>query len=155
MDLLELLAPLLSLAIIVLIAWSVIVLARRWLWATLAGLTALLAAGVGLLWIAGEMGYAFDFQRNVVEFSSEEGQLCFVLGRALVALFAPAFLLVPFAQAENVARRPDDSEDPQTEKADAVRGPVGGQWPVLIGGYFVACAVWSMVLFSWLTGYAK
>jgi hypothetical protein len=34
-------------------------------------------------------------------------------------------------------------------------GPVGGQWFVALFGYFLACAVFSMVLYSWLTGIVK
>ncbi len=51
----------------------------------------------------------------------------------------PALPLVAIARAQN----------------GADTGPVGGQWVVVLFGYFMACAIFGMVLYSWLTGIVK
>jgi hypothetical protein len=75
-----------------------------------------------------------------MEFGSELGRWCFAVGWVSVVLGTPALPLVAFARAPN----------------GAVVGPdSGGQWFAVLFGYFMACAVFSMVLFSWLTGIVK
>jgi hypothetical protein len=74
-----------------------------------------------------------------MEFGSEIGRQCFGVGRLLLVLSIPALPLVGIARTRNGAHL----------------GPVGGQWFVALFGYFMACAIFSMVLYSWLTGIVK
>jgi hypothetical protein len=139
-DFVHLVAPVARLAAVPLIGYAVVRLARRWPWATLALLVALLALAAGALAYAGLDGYAVDVNTRRMTFGSEVGRWCFAIGGIGVTLGLPALLLVPFARARN----------------GTATGPVGGgQWFVVLFGYFMACAICGAVLYSLLTGIIK
>jgi hypothetical protein len=129
----------LRIALVPLVGWAVVQLARRWPRATLALLLALLAAGAGALGYAGHDGYSVDPDTREMGFGSEVGRWCFVGGATLVLFGVPALPLVAIARARN----------------GVVIGPVGGQWVPVLFGYFMACLIWGMVLYSGLTGIVK
>ena len=134
-----LLAALSQIALILLVGYAVVRLARRWPWATLTLLLALLAVAAGALGYAAQDGFSVRPDSRKMEFGSEVGRWCFAVGGVLMILGFPALPLVAIARAPN----------------GAGTGPVGGQWVVVLFGYFMACALFSMVLYSWLTGIVK
>ena len=135
----QLLAGLLRIAVVPLLGYAVVRFARRWPMTTLTHLLALLAGGIGALGYVAEDGFGFDLDSRKMEFGSEVGRWCFAVGGVLMILGFPALPLVAIARAPN----------------GAGTGPVGGQWVVVLFGYFMACAIFSMVLYTWLTGIGK
>jgi hypothetical protein len=135
----QLLAALARIALVPLVGYTVVRLARRWPWATFTLLLALLVVGVGSLGYAAQDGFSVDPASRKMAFGSDNGRWCLAVGGVLVILGTPALPLVAIARAPN----------------GAATGPVGGQWFVVLFGYFMACAIFSMVLYSWLTGIVK
>ncbi|MGE3806314.1 MAG: hypothetical protein AB7K24_16725 [Gemmataceae bacterium] len=138
-DITQLLAYAGRIALVPLIGYGVLRLGQRWPWGTLTLLFALIALGTGALTYVARDGFSIEPTSRRMEFGSELGSWCFVVGAVLVTLGCPALLLVPIARARNGERT----------------GPVGIQWVVVLMGYFVACAIFGMVLYSWLTAIVK
>ncbi len=138
-ELIQLLAAFARIALVPLLGYSVIWLARRWPWATLILLLVLLALGMAALGYAGQEGFRVDRDSRKMTFGSEIGRWCFAIGGAGVLLVLPALPLVAIARARN----------------GTTRGPVGGQWVVVLYGYFMACLFCSIALYSGLTGIVK
>ena len=138
-DLGELLLFVSRLALVPVAGYGVIGLARRWPRATMTLLLALIAAGAGGLSYAARDGLVVRPDSRKMQFHSDIGRSCFAVGALMVTLGVPALPLVAIARARN----------------GAARGPLGGQWMAAIFGYFMACAIFGMVLYSWLTGIVK
>jgi hypothetical protein len=138
-DVVQLLAAVLRIAVVPLAGYGVVRLARRWPWAALALLLALIAAGAGAVGYARHDGFIVHPDTRRAEFGSEAGRWCFAVGWVFLVLAIPALPLVAIARARN----------------GAGTGPVGGQWFVVLFGYFMGCAVFAAVLYSWLTGIVK
>jgi hypothetical protein len=138
-EIVQLLAALLRIAIVPLVGYAVVRLGRRWPGATLTLLLALIAVGAGALRYVAQDGFNVHTDSRKMEFVSEFGRWCFAVGGLLVILGVPALVLVAIAR----------------EKNGDVTGPVGGQRAVVLFGYFMACAIFGMVLYSWLTGIVK
>jgi hypothetical protein len=138
-ELVQALAALLRIALIPLLGYGIVRLARRWPRATLALLLAVVAAGAGALGSARHDGFNVSLETRKMTFQTEVGRWCFALGGLGVLLGLPALPLVAVARARH-------GED---------LGPVGVQWVAVLFGYFMACVVWGMVLYSLLTGIIK
>lgn len=135
----QLLAAFMRIALIPLLGYAIVRLARRWPRVTLALLLAALAAGAGALSYARQDGFHVPLDTRKMAFQSEAGRWCFAVGGVVVILGLPALPLVAIARSPN--------------GADV--GPVGVQWVVVLFGYFMACAICGMVLQSLLTGIIK
>jgi hypothetical protein len=134
-----LLASLLGLALIPLIGFSVVCLARRRPGIAVILLGAVMAAGAAAIGYAAAEGYGYQPALQRVEFASEAGRFSFDVGMVLLTLGCPAWLLVLVARTQN----------------GTTLGPRGVQWVIVLYGYWMACLVASMVLYSWLTGRVK
>jgi hypothetical protein len=137
--LLQVLAAVAGITVYPLVGYAVIRLAGRWPRATLALLLVAVAAGAGALGYARFDGFDVPLDTRRMTFRSEAGRWCFDAGWVAVILGVPALPLVAVARARNGERI----------------GPAGAQWVVVVFGYFMGCAVWGMVLYSWLTGIAR
>jgi hypothetical protein len=135
----SLLGALLRIAVIPLGGYLVLRCARRWPWVTACFLLVVVAAGIGTVTLAAHDGYRVRVDTRRMEFHSEIGRWCFAVGGLALILGPPALPLVAVARVRH----------------GAMIGPVGGQWAGALFGYFMACAIWSMVLYSWLTGIVK
>jgi hypothetical protein len=135
----QLLAAAMPVALIPLLGYAVVRLARRRPRATLTLLLLVVAAGVGALLYAWHDGFRVARDTRKMTFGSEAGRWCFGVGGVGVILGLPALPLVAIARARDGANM----------------GPVGPQWVVVLFGYFMACVIWSMVLYSLLTGIIK
>jgi hypothetical protein len=138
-EVVSLLASLSGIALVLLVGYAVVRLARRRPWATLTLLLALIGLGTGALIYAGQDGSRVDPISRKMEFGSLLGRWCFGVGGVLLILGIPALPLVIIARERN----------------GADTGPVGGQWAGVLFGYFIACGVFSAVLYSLLTGIVK
>ncbi len=135
----QLLAAFTRIALIPLLGYAVVRLSRRWPWAALALLLAVLAAGAGALGYAWQDGFRVSPDTRKLAFRSEAGRWWFAVGGVTVTLGLPALPLVAVARARN----------------GADIGPVGGQWAAVLAGYFMACVICGMALYSLLTGIIK
>jgi hypothetical protein len=135
----QLLTALLRIALVPLLGYVIVRLARRWPRATLALLLAGLAAGAGALSYAWQDGFRVSLDTRKMAFQSEAGRWCFAVGGMAVILGLPALPLVAVARARN----------------GADIGPVGVQWVAVLFGYVMACAMCGMMLYSLLTGIVK
>lgn len=138
-ELIQLLAALMRIALVPLLGYAILRLARRWPRATLALLLAIVAAGAGALGFAWHDGFRVPLNTRKMAFHSEAGRWCFAIGGVGVMLGLPALPLVIVARARN---------------GQAI-GPVGVQWVAVLFGYFMACAIWGMVFYSLVTGIVK
>lgn len=138
-ELASVLASLASIALVPLIGFAVVCLARRRPWTAAALVGVAVAAGAGAVGYAASEGYGYRPDVGRVEFVSEAGRRAFGVGMALLTLGCPAWLLVLAARTRN----------------GATLGPRGYQWVVALYGYWMACLICSMVLYSWLTGHVK
>jgi hypothetical protein len=135
----QLLAALMRIAFVPLVGYTVVRLARRRPRATVTLLLTLITVGAGALGYVAHDGFSVHADSRKMEFASEIGRWCFAVGGVLVILGVPALPLAAIARAQN----------------GEVTGPVGGQWVVVLIGYLMACAIFGMVLYSWLTGIVK
>ena len=135
----QLLAAFARIALVPLVGYGVVRLARRWPGATLTLLLVLIVIGaLALGYTLGE-GFRVDLNSRQMEFGSEIGRWCFAVGGVIVILGLPALPLVAIARLRN----------------GVDIGPVGGQWVGVLFGYFMACLFCSMALYSLLTGIVK
>jgi hypothetical protein len=100
---------------------------------------AFLTTGAGALSYAWHDGFSVAPETRKMAFQSEAGRWCFAAGGVAVVLGLPALPLVAIARARN---------------GEGV-GPVGAQWVAVLFGYFMACMLCGMVLYSLLTGIIK
>jgi hypothetical protein len=135
----QLLMAALPIGLVPLVGYTIVRLGRRRPQVTLTLLLALIAAGGGALGFVAQDGFSLRPDSRKLEFGSEVGRWCFAVGGALMVLGVPALPLVAIARARN----------------GEVVGPVGGQLAGVLFGYFMACAIFSMVLYTWLTGIGK
>jgi hypothetical protein len=135
----QLLAALMQIALIPLLAYAIVRLARRWPRATLALILAVVAVGAGALGYACHDGVSVPPDTRKMAFQSEMGRRCFAIGGVGVTLGLPALALVAVARSRN---------------GEAI-GPVGAQWVAVLFAYFMACVICGMVLYSLLTGIIK
>ncbi|MFL5242714.1 MAG: hypothetical protein ACJ8FY_11455 [Gemmataceae bacterium] len=138
-DFVQLLAAILPTALVPLLGYAIVRLARRWPRATLALLLAVVAGAAGALGYAWHDGFSVPPDTRKMAFQSDVGRWCFRLGGVGVTLGLPALPLVAVAR----------------ERKGADIGPVGAQWAAVLFGYFMACAICGMVLYSLLTGIIK
>jgi hypothetical protein len=138
-DIVPLLATLLRIVLIPLVGYAVVRLARRWPRMTLTLLLVFLAIGFGVLGYAWHNGFSVDPASRKMHFGSEIGRWSFAVGGVAVVLGVPALPLIAIARSRN----------------GATIGPVGPQWVVALFGYFIACLIFGMVLYSLLTGVIK
>jgi hypothetical protein len=138
-EVVPLLAALLRIALVPLVGYVVLRFARRWPGATLTLLLILLALGSAALGYAWHNGFSVDPASRKMHFGSQIGRWCFAAGGVAVVLGVPALPLIAVARARNGANM----------------GPVGPQWVVVLFGYFMACLIFGMVLYSLLTGVVK
>lgn len=138
-ELVELVTALIRIALIPLLGYAIVRLARRWPQATLALLLAVLATGVGALSYAWMDGFHVPPDTRKMAFQSGPGRWCFAVGGVTVILGLPALPLVAIARAPNGENM----------------GPVGPQWVAVLFGYSMACGICGMVLYSLLTGIIK
>lgn len=136
---LRLLAALLWFALIPLLGYAIVRLARCWPWATLVLLVAVVATGAGAVGYAGHDGFSVPPDTRKMVFHSEAGRWCFAIGGVGVSLALPALPLVAVARSRN----------------GLTIGPMGVQWVAVLFGYFMACVIWGMVFYSLLTGIIK
>jgi hypothetical protein len=135
----QLLAALMRIALIPLLGYAIVRLARRWPRATLTLLLAVVATGAAALGYARHNGFNVPLDTRKIAFQSETGRWCFAIGGVGVLLGLPALPLVAVARARNGEHI----------------GPLGGQWVAVLYGYFMACLIWSIALYSLLTGIVK
>jgi hypothetical protein len=138
-ELVQLLSALVRIALIPLLGYAIVRLARRWLRFPLALLLVVLATGAGALSYAWQDGFRVPLETRKMAFQSETGRWCFAIGGVTVILGLPALPLIAVARARN----------------GADIGPVGVQWVAVLFGYFVACGICSMAPYSLLTGIIK
>ena len=139
-DIGPLLLAVMRLAVVPVAGYAVLLLARRWPRCILILLLTLIALGAGAIAYCKHDNFVVLQDSRKLEFGSELGRWCFTVGALTEILCCPALPLVAMARAKN---------------GEEI-GPVsGGQWFVALFGYFMACAIFSMVLFSWLTGIVK
>ena len=138
-DYIQLLLAVGRIAIIPLVGYIVIRLARRWPRLTLALLLVLIAVGVSALCYAHIEGFSVNPTTRKMSFGSEVGRICYFVGGMLTILSVPALPLIAVARAKN----------------GSTIGPVKGEWIIALFGYFMACAIFGMVLYSWVTGIVK
>lgn len=138
-ELAELLTAVARIAVIPVIGYAVACLACRWPRVVLAVLALLIAAGAVALGYAASEGYSVDPTSRQMTFGSDSGRWCFAIGGTLLVLAVPGLPLVAMARAE----------------VAAAGAPARYQWVIALFGYFMACAIFGMVLYSWLTGIVK
>jgi hypothetical protein len=102
-------------------------------------LLAALAVGGGALVFAWQDGFSVSPETRKMVFQSEVGRWCFAVGGVAVTLGLPALPLVAVAR----------------ERKGELIGPIGVQWVIVLFGYFLACAICGMILYSLLTGIIK
>ena len=134
-----LLAALARIALIPLFGYAVVKIARGRPRTTLTLLLVLLVGGVVALSYTAQDGLRVDPDSRKMEFGSMSGRWCFTVGGVLAILTFPALPLVAIACSGD----------------GPVKGPVGAQWVAVLFGYFMACAIFGMVLYSFLTGIVK
>jgi hypothetical protein len=130
---------LLRIALVPLLGYCIVRLARRWPRGTLILLLAALAVGVGALVFAWHGGFSVSPDTRKMEFQSQAGRWCFAVGGVAVTLGLPALPLIAVAR----------------ERKGETIGPTGVQWVIVLFGYFLACAICGMILYSLLTGIIK
>jgi hypothetical protein len=126
-------------ALVPLLGYCIVRLARRWPRGALILLLAALAVGGGALVFAWHEGFRVSPETRKMVFQSETGRWCFAVGGVVVTLGLPALPLVAVAR----------------ERKGEMIGPIGVQWVIVLFGYFLACAICGMVLYSLLTGIIK
>jgi hypothetical protein len=126
-------------ALIPLLGYCIVRLARLWPRGTLILLLAALAVGAGALVYAWHEGFRVSPETRKMVFQSEVGRWCFAIGGVAVTLGLPAVSLIAVAR----------------ERKGERIGPMGVQWVIVLFGYFIACAICGMILYSLLTGIIK
>src|SRR4051794_1136487 len=112
----ELLAALARLAVVPLVGYAVVRLARWRPRRAAAVLLAVVAAGVAALAYAKVDGFTVRPDTRAIDFASEAGRWSYTVGGVVTVLAVPALPLVAVARARN----------------GDVTGPVGGQWVVVL-----------------------
>jgi len=138
-EFLSLLAGLGAVALILLGATAIVCQARHRPLIVTALIGVVVGIGAGAIGYAAAEGYGYRPDLRRVEFASDTGHHCFDVGFVLLTLGCPAWLLVIVGRTRN----------------GPTVGPRGAQWAAVLFGYWMACAIWGGVLYSWLIGYSK